>query len=114
VHHYDLTQTLTTLDLSWNKVGEEGAQYLANALQSNNVRYFFVLINYISVYGLTQTLVSLDLIHNNISFRGLQYFVEALQINKVVQFLFASIMYSSFLFNIDTHDVESSIKLYQS
>jgi len=31
------TQTLTTLDLSENGIGNEGAQHLAGALRTNNV-----------------------------------------------------------------------------
>jgi len=30
-------QTLTALDISWNHIGDEGAQHLANALQHNKV-----------------------------------------------------------------------------
>src|SRR3984957_5455407 len=41
--HYHLhffTQTLTTLDLRWNQIGEQGAQHLANALHNNTVNHF--------------------------------------------------------------------------
>ena len=31
------TQTLTTLDLSENEIGEEGAQHLADGLRNNTV-----------------------------------------------------------------------------
>jgi hypothetical protein len=34
--HY-LTQTLTTIDLSHNRIGVQGAKYLANALEENEV-----------------------------------------------------------------------------
>ena len=34
-------QTLMELDLSWNKIGDEGAQYLINALKQNTVRNIF-------------------------------------------------------------------------
>src|ERR1700722_741712 len=40
--HYHLqffTQTLTTLDLSSNQIGEQGAQHLANALGNNTVNH---------------------------------------------------------------------------
>jgi hypothetical protein len=36
-HHHSI-QTLTTLDLGWSNIGDEGAQLLANALQTNTVR----------------------------------------------------------------------------
>jgi hypothetical protein len=31
-------QTLTTLYLTWNEIGDEGAYHLSNALQQNSVR----------------------------------------------------------------------------
>ena len=41
VYHVILSyfiQTLTTLNLGWNKIGAQGAQYLAEALRQNTVR----------------------------------------------------------------------------
>jgi hypothetical protein len=38
IHHHHSIQTLTTLNLGWNKIGGEGVQFLANALQTNTVR----------------------------------------------------------------------------
>jgi len=38
VHHFHSIQTLTTLNLTFNRIGDEGAQFLANALQTNTVR----------------------------------------------------------------------------
>jgi hypothetical protein len=37
MHLFHLMQTLTTLDIGWNKVGVEGTKHLANALQHNTV-----------------------------------------------------------------------------
>jgi hypothetical protein len=37
--HY-FSQTLTTLDLTSNQIGDQGAQHLANALQQNKVTRF--------------------------------------------------------------------------
>ena len=37
-------QTLTTLDLQNNQIGDQGAQHLANALQVNKVTTTFLLI----------------------------------------------------------------------
>jgi hypothetical protein len=34
---YYFSQTLTTLHLSWNEIGAQGAEHLANALQQNKV-----------------------------------------------------------------------------
>ncbi len=36
-------QTLTALELTGNQIGDQGAQYLANALQQNNVTFLFSL-----------------------------------------------------------------------
>jgi hypothetical protein len=41
MNHFHSIQTLRTLILIDNKIGNEGAQYLANALQINRVRQFF-------------------------------------------------------------------------
>ncbi|CAF0863842.1 unnamed protein product [Adineta ricciae] len=34
---YQRYQTLTTLDLRWNQIGDEGAQHIADALRTNTV-----------------------------------------------------------------------------
>jgi hypothetical protein len=41
MNHFHSIQALITLILVDNKIGNEGAQYLANALQINRVRQFF-------------------------------------------------------------------------
>jgi len=44
-HHLipvSFTQTLTTLDLSYNKIGDQGAQYLGEVLRHNTVRSSFL------------------------------------------------------------------------
>ncbi|CAF1456464.1 unnamed protein product [Adineta steineri] len=64
-----LDQTLTTLDLQNNQVGDEGAQDLANALQIN------------------KTLTILDLGCNQIGAKGVKHLADALQINKVTPIL---------------------------
>jgi hypothetical protein len=49
MHHLHSTQTLTSLDLARNKLGDERAHYLANVLQTNTVRSFlFSLVMYLS------------------------------------------------------------------
>ncbi len=42
-HHYLSIQTLTTLDLGNNHIGDHGPQHLAQALQNNTVRQVFFL-----------------------------------------------------------------------
>jgi hypothetical protein len=41
VHHNYSIQTLTTLNVAWNEIGDEGAECLANALQTNTVEELF-------------------------------------------------------------------------
>ncbi|MBL8820828.1 MAG: hypothetical protein JNL58_32740 [Planctomyces sp.] len=41
IYYSHTTQTLTTLNLDSNKIGAEGAQHLASALQVNTVRLIF-------------------------------------------------------------------------
>ena len=48
VFYPHFTQTLTTLDLRWNKIGAEGAQHLASALQVNKVRLDCVIYDHYS------------------------------------------------------------------
>jgi hypothetical protein len=38
IHHYDLTQTLMTLYLGDNEVGDDGTKCLANVLKNNMVK----------------------------------------------------------------------------
>jgi hypothetical protein len=45
INYYVLIQTLTTLNVAYNNIGDEGAQHLTNALQSNAVRDVLFLSN---------------------------------------------------------------------
>ncbi|CAF1654887.1 unnamed protein product, partial [Adineta ricciae] len=56
-------KTLTTLDLSWNQIGDAGAQYVSDALRHNT------------------TLTTLNLWHNQIGEKGAQYVSDALRHN---------------------------------
>ena len=58
--------TLTTLDLSYNNIGDEGAKVIADALKGN------------------KTLTTLDLSHNNIEVEGTKALAEALKDNKTL------------------------------
>ena len=62
--HLHFTQTLTTLSLVGNNIGNEGARYLANSLRVN-------------------TLKTLHLEDNHISHEGAQYLASALEANAV-------------------------------
>ncbi|CAF4007292.1 unnamed protein product [Adineta steineri] len=59
-------ETLTTVDLSRNEIGDIGAQYLAATLQNH------------------QTLATLDLSHNRIGNKGALYLYDALKENKTL------------------------------
>jgi hypothetical protein len=46
-------QTLTTLVLYLNQIGDRGAEHLANALQMNTVRTYFFSHTYINIISYT-------------------------------------------------------------
>jgi hypothetical protein len=48
---HEFSQTLTTLDLSCNQIGAQGAEHLSNALQQNKVTLLTPL-NFICRYSL--------------------------------------------------------------
>ena len=78
------TQTLTTLNLRWNKIGVTGTQAIGQALQRNQVKYvlnFFTCT--ISLPYLLQTLTALHLGYNEIGSVGLQAIGQALERNQV-------------------------------
>ncbi|CAF2001783.1 unnamed protein product [Rotaria magnacalcarata] len=59
--------TLTTLNLSWSNIGEEGAAHLANALATNKVTLNQSLcVEYIANLFLKQTLTRLELVSKDI------------------------------------------------
>ena len=74
-------QTLTTLLLWCNSISNEGARYLANALQQNQVTTVTSHTILQSYY--TQTLTILNLNCNKIGDHGAQHLADALQKNKV-------------------------------
>ncbi|CAF1650895.1 unnamed protein product, partial [Rotaria magnacalcarata] len=59
-------KTLTTMTVACNQIGNEGAQHLAEALKNN------------------QTLTTLELMSNEIDFDGVSYFCEALRTNQTL------------------------------
>ncbi|CAF1079547.1 unnamed protein product [Rotaria sordida] len=62
---YHRYKTITTLCLSWNVIGNEGLQYLAN------------------IFKINTTLTTLKLQGNHIDAQGAQYLADILQNNKV-------------------------------
>ena len=92
-HRRLLTQTLTTLNLQYNQIGEKGAQSIADALRTNTVSLFLLLTHSPSHPHphhrrlLTQTLTTLNLQYNQIGEKGAQSIADALRTNTVSLFL---------------------------
>jgi Ran GTPase-activating protein (RanGAP) involved in mRNA processing and transport len=83
--HYSL-QTLTTIGLVGNQIGNEGAQYLANTLQQNKVAQLTSLVfSQPFTHYFLQILTTLNLSNNRIGAEGAQHLVNALQQNKVAR-----------------------------
>jgi len=83
-HLFYLSQTLTTLNLESNTIGDKGAQAIAQALEKNQVREifsFFISIRHL--FYLSQTLTTLHLESNKIGAEGAQAIALALQRNQV-------------------------------
>ncbi len=103
-------QTLTQLNLSINRIGAQGAQYLGEALQKNSVRLndHFLHFYHMHILHFIQTLTQLNLGSNEIGVQGAQYLGEALQKNSVRQsnhFLHFYHMHI-FAFHTDTHTTQ--------
>ncbi|CAF4513463.1 unnamed protein product [Rotaria socialis] len=76
--------TLTTLDISSNKIGADGAKQLANALANNKVTLNQSSpIAYIVNLLLKQTLTTLNLLFNEIGEDGAKHLADVLANNKV-------------------------------
>lgn len=77
-------QSLTTLQLRSNNIGNEGAQYLGDALRHNTVGLVYCACSaQIRVRFLVQTLAVLHLGYNKIKDEGARYLVNAIQDNTV-------------------------------
>ena len=83
-------QTLIKLNLSNNRIKDHGIEYLANALQHNNVDNFrlslsFLLINFL-LFSF-QTLTVLDLRNNQIMWERTEHLLALLQNSKVLMII---------------------------
>jgi hypothetical protein len=94
-HHFIIhtlfTQTLTTLNLWGNKIGPQGAQHLANALQINKVTttlLLFLLLITSSFTLSTQTLTTLNLDSNQIGDDGRKRVMDIIRKNSIVKVSF--------------------------
>jgi Ran GTPase-activating protein (RanGAP) involved in mRNA processing and transport len=83
-HLFLITQTLITLDLKYNGIGEKGAQYLADALKNKTVNSFFCFcLSHLRLFLITQTLTTLNLTDNEIGDNGAQDLADGLKNNTV-------------------------------
>jgi hypothetical protein len=96
---YCLAQTLTTFDFVWNKIDDQGAQHIANALQYNKVTSSFCHLTFTHYF--TQALTTLSLGSNQIGDEGAKHIANALQHNKVRSLTSHPIIHS--IFHTDTH-----------
>jgi len=106
LHFQFLTQTLTTLDLGTNEIGESGAQYVAKILENNMVDVFSFYLYCLHLVFLTQTLTTLILVDSKIGDNGVQYLADALQNNTVNILCVSSLSVASFLSYIDTENAQ--------
>ena len=98
------------LHLRYNKIGSEGTEFLANALQLNAVRTFCVPPSLIHYFYCTQTLTTLILEDNRIGEEGARHLANALQTNMVRWFFQISIIYIDSSILTDTHNTKSCRK----
>jgi Ran GTPase-activating protein (RanGAP) involved in mRNA processing and transport len=96
-------QTLTTLLLWCNNIGNEGARYFANALKQNQVTT--VTSHTIIQSYFIQTLTILNLDRNEIGDQGAQHLADALKQNQVTSSTSLSAIDS--LLHTDAHYTES-------
>ncbi|CAF0988062.1 unnamed protein product [Adineta ricciae] len=92
--------TLTTLNLSWNKIGDAGAQYVSDALRHNTTLTVLDLYDneigdagaqYVSdALRHNTTLTTLHLSRNQIGEKGAQYVSDALRHNTTLTTLYLS------------------------
>ena len=75
-------QTVATLDLGLNQIGDHGTQYLSNALQRNQVILLLLLL-LLCVDLCIQTLRILNLQLNQIGPQGAAHLADGLQQNQV-------------------------------
>lgn len=82
-------QSLITLSLGQNHIGNIGAEHLAQALQHNQVIQQLLLFSSTEsfIHYFSQTLTTLDINGNQIGDDGAEHLANTLQQNQVVQFL---------------------------
>ena len=79
-------QTLTSLDLSENQIGETGADALAEVLQNNKVMFIFVQNKLFILLYFVQTLIEIDLNKNGNGHATVIGISHLLKNNKVTDY----------------------------
>ena len=105
--HFHASQTLTTLELIDNSIGDEGAQHLGDTLKSNHVSRRVSVLFYSPHFHASQTLTTLNLEWNSIGDDGVQHLGTALKNNQVSRQLSLSVLLSAILIITDTHYTQS-------
>lgn len=85
------SKTLAMLKLSTNRINSQGAQLLANMLQTNMVKFASLLSNFTFLFSdtnQTQVLTTLNLGGNEIDSQGTQYLAGTLESNSVGSIFF--------------------------
>ena len=77
-------QTLTTLDLQDNNVGDDGGRHLIEALKVSQVMWFPWSTLHLHALRPLQTLITLDLQRNDIGTDGARHVAETLKVNQVM------------------------------
>lgn len=89
ISHFHLAyfiQNLIELDLSYDQLGDEAVQGLADTLRNSKVNgfsFFFLYLYHFHIYLCTQTLTKLDLSNNLIVATGVKQLADALRNNTV-------------------------------
>ena len=102
-HLYFFIQTLITLKLTSNRIGDSGATDLALALERYMVKRFHCTYLFMAFLFLTQTIKELDLRQNQIKDRGAKKLVNAIRYHTVKIFSWCLSFDSTFYFHTDIH-----------
>ena len=78
IHLSLFIQTLTTLGLGKNQIGDEGGKAIGQALQTNKVTQTMILFNFYHIHLslFIQTLTTLNLNWNQIGYEGRQHLLS--------------------------------------
>ena len=105
------TQTLNTLNLYWNKIGDKGAEHLSAALRNNTVSgVFSSSTQKTQIDFFIQTLTVLNLRLNVIGDKGAEHLSAALRNNTVSRIFSSSTQNTHRPFHTDTHRIKSRIE----